>query len=565
MNQSFSLKEHKISFIFAILSSLVVIFQTNRFWYLPDLSFVLEHSYKILHGIVIYKDFIFPYPPGTFIIQALVIKIFGTTLYPQIIYCSLVSFFTYLLTYRILYFFNNDKLLNVILAFPVVFTGGYGLLSFPFYDPDSVLFILISIYFIFCAIEKGFPAIVTFLGGFFTVFPAFFKQNTGLAFFALINISFIIVLVYKKEEINLKSYLVFLFGALIASAGWIIYIQLTSGIANYYYSIITIPGQVRLPTPTRFFKEYLNFRVFKDVLLCIPVFLVLYFIESKNRWVNYFVYLLALLPFYIIPLTEYILFHREYYDSFLEIWIVTIIFASVAGIYSLLKIKDINLYTKIFIFVLIGLLNAAFLSQGYNSSTYSLWPILSILLGMLYLISAHGKFKFHTAQFKRIFTLNSLAITISVVVLVVSNFHWHMVFYLSGEGELHRSTNAALKGLVAPGDFIPNLDNLLVFVKNEIPPDDGIINIPHEDPFFFATGRIPQVPIYINEWSLTIYTPEEIVDMIRTHGVKWIIVKTRLQMGNSDNRNIDTILSMLKKDYSPYKSIPGYEIYKLAN
>ena len=119
MKANFVFKDHKIAFLFAAISVIVVLIQTSRFWDLVDLSYVLDYSYRISLGQRPYKDFFFLYPPGTFLIQALIIKFFGTTLYPQIIYCSVISFLTYLLTYRILFFINDDKWLNIVLALPI--------------------------------------------------------------------------------------------------------------------------------------------------------------------------------------------------------------------------------------------------------------------------------------------------------------------------------------------------------------------------------------------------------------------------------------------------------------
>ena len=209
MKNSFKIREHKISLIFAVLSSIIVIFQTQRFWFLFDLSFILEYTYRMVTGGIIYKDFFLPYPPGTFLFQEYLIKIFGTTLYPQIVYCCIISFFTYLLTYRILFFFKNDKILNIFLSLPVAITGGYGIIMFPFYDVDCTFFILISIFFILYCYENSFSPLSTFLSGMLAVLPVFFKQNIGLVYLFLVHAVFIIVLIFRRDEVKHKNYYIF--------------------------------------------------------------------------------------------------------------------------------------------------------------------------------------------------------------------------------------------------------------------------------------------------------------------------------------------------------------------
>lgn len=566
MENRFNFKDHKIAFIFALLSALVVVFQTSRYWFLFDLSFILENAYRMFCGSVIYKDFFIPYPPGTFLIQEYLIKIFGTTLYPQIMYCCIVSFFTYLLTYRILFFFNFDKWFNLALSFPIAITGGYGIIMFPFYDPDCTFFLLISIFFILYCFENSYPPFTAFLSGIFAVLPAFFKQNIGLMYLFLINLLMIIVLIFKREEIKFKNYLIFLCGIIFISVVLLLSIHLTSGIGNYYYSVITIPQKVRLPEPNKFLSYYLNLIDLRGVLLWLAILPLLYYLKSKNFWVKLLTVLLTVTPFYIIPFLRFLFQHREYYDQFLAVWVVTNVVSAIAGFYSLFRANSVPLYKRIFIFVLIALINAAFLSQGYNSSTYGLWPMLPILFVMLFVIITNSKMGIHSSHFRKLFIYNSIGITISVLALVISNFHWHFSYTFGSGEEIHHSTTPSLKGLAATGDYIPNLDNLLVFIGNEIPQDEEIILIPPEDPLYFATGRIPHFPLEMSDWDLRINSSEEIMQKVKSARIKWLIIKTKLQSGGTLNfDNISNLILLLKKEFILYKTLPGYEIYRFSS
>jgi hypothetical protein len=566
MKELFSFKDHKIAYLFAVLSIGIVLFQTSRFWVLIDLSFILEHSYRMTLGDIIYKDFFIPYPPGTFLIQAFLIKVFGVSLYPQIIYCCLITFLTYLLTYRILFFFSADKWLNVSLAFPVSITGGYGIWSQPFYDPDYVFFILLSLFLILYVYENKFSLRFTVLAGAISVIPVFFKQNTGIIYVCFLHLALIITFIFKKSEVSFKQYLYFLLGSFSAVIVLFVYVSFTSGIGNYILSTFTIPSQTRLPEPMKFIQQNLSFVVLRNAGILLGAGFALKYLKLKNIWINIITFVLVLLPFYIIPLFRMFFLHQLYFNQFLTVWPSTIIVCAIAVFYSFVKLKDIPLFVKLIPVIILAVINAAFLSQGYWGSTYALWPLFSVLLALLFLILINSGIKKHIVLLKKIFIINSLAISVSMLIYVLLNYNNFGVGSFDIQGEVHRSTIPALNGLAVPGEYIPNLDNFLNFAHKEIPLDDPVIVIPHEDPFYFATGRKPIFPLYMFDWTLKINNPEEILKKAREAKVKWFIIKTKLQsIGMEGFINLELLISLFKKDFILYKVIPGYEIYRKSN
>ncbi len=563
MNTGFSFKNHKISILLAFLSSLVVVLQTSRFWVLFDLSYILEHSFRMSLGEVIYKDFFVPYPPGTLLIQEYLIKAFGASLYPQIIYCSLISFLTFLFVYRILFFLNDDKTLNLFLALPVTVTGGYGIFSQPFYDPDSVFFILFSLFLILLCYERKFPKFYTFIAGMMAVVPSFFKQNTGLMYFALIHFAFIATVIFRKGEIRFRQYFVFALGSVLSILAMSVYFSATSGLNNYIMSTITIPSQTRLPEPMRFLKIYMNFVVLRYAAIWLAAGVGLSFLNLKNKWVNIIFIVLVLIPFYIIPVFRALFFGNFYYDQFYIVWPAAVIVCSAAVVYGLIRSKDIQLFFIFLTVAIIGVVNAAFLSQGYSGSTYGFWPILCLLFAFLYFILANLGLKKHLALLKKLFIFNSSAVTVSMIIFVWFNYQQTVFSRFDNNGPVQSSKENTLKGLSLPGEYIPNLDNLLAFTRNEIPPEEPVIFIPHEDPFYFASGRKPYFPVYFFDWTLKINSIEGIIKMVKSYSVRWMIVKTHLQAKGTDNYiNLNLLISELKKEFVLYKTLPGYEIYR---
>src|SRR5262249_3631236 len=132
-------------------------------------------------------DFPFPYAPLTFLIQAEIIKLWGTVYWHHIAYVAIAGGLATVLTWRLLAGFFRDSLrwprtTAFLLTLPVVILGIYCIFPHPFYDPDATLFILLSLVLIFWLERRDFPRVLTFLAGMLLVVPLFAKQNIGGAY-----------------------------------------------------------------------------------------------------------------------------------------------------------------------------------------------------------------------------------------------------------------------------------------------------------------------------------------------------------------------------------------------
>jgi len=83
--------------------------------------------------------------------------------------------------------------------------------------------------------------------------------------------------------------------------------------------------------------------------------------------------------------------------------------------------------------------------------------------------------------------------------------------YAKLEGPVVRSAVPALRGMAISGPFLPDFEELLSFAANEIPVSDGMILIPGEDPFYFATGRVPQFPVLLFDNATDPLSPAQLV------------------------------------------------------
>src|SRR5258708_4104976 len=88
----------------------VVIWQNSRLAVLWDVAYLLENSFRISLGDLPYRDFPFPYAPGTFLIQSLLIRLTGRVFFHHVLYCAIVGGLATILSWRILVHLLRDSL-----------------------------------------------------------------------------------------------------------------------------------------------------------------------------------------------------------------------------------------------------------------------------------------------------------------------------------------------------------------------------------------------------------------------------------------------------------------------
>src|SRR6185369_4146547 len=113
-----------IALLLGLGSASIVVVQNARLTVLWDLSYILENATRIAMGDVPYRDFPFPYAPLTFVVQALIIRIFGRALWHHIAYAAIAGGAATALTYVSLRCITS-RARAVILALPLIALGIY--------------------------------------------------------------------------------------------------------------------------------------------------------------------------------------------------------------------------------------------------------------------------------------------------------------------------------------------------------------------------------------------------------------------------------------------------------
>jgi hypothetical protein len=201
--------------------------------------------------------------------------------------------------------------------------------------------------------------------------------------------------------------------------------------------------------------------------------------------------------------------------------------------------------------VLIATIYGTLLSQQLWGSTYALWPLLILLVACL--------LRMVESLARPLAGVVSCSLLLCGTLYAVSH---ERLSYIHLDGPVARATFPSLRGLATPGPYIGNFENLVRFTNDEIPAPDGILLLPGEDPFYFATGRVPRFPILLFDPATDPYTPAQTAEEARIHAIRWLIVKTDTQLVAPPFPNQTAIGQAVEADFAEYRELPGYVIYR---
>src|SRR2546430_10203691 len=140
-------------------SAAFTVWRNTQVAVLVDIPYILNIATGIAAGDVPYAQFPLAQAPLTFLVQALLIKVFGPHFFVQIAYAAtaggLATVLTYLIARRLVVgVVARPATLAAVLAIPLLPLGIYAILPNPFYDPDGCLAILAAVAAIFAASDR---------------------------------------------------------------------------------------------------------------------------------------------------------------------------------------------------------------------------------------------------------------------------------------------------------------------------------------------------------------------------------------------------------------------------
>jgi hypothetical protein len=554
-------------------SAAVALWQNAHVAVLWDISYVLDTASRIASGQVPYRDFPLVHAPLTFLIQAAILRLTGRVYFHHVLYVAVVAGLSAVLAWRILLRSLLPRVqiawtISLLLTAPLIFLGIYGVFPFPSYDCDCACSILVAIYSLqrLSGSSSYWKAAAT---GASLCVPLFFKQNIGLPFLAVTIASILLVLVlalFRRSEPTASNPEIARLSTVLASAAAtvavaLLLIHLTAGLGNYVHWTIQFAAQRRLPG----FTDMLG--VYRDPSLlwefpCVVAGLALLRLRFA-KWIQFFAIVLLSAPF-LFTLCSLLIYDDadERGDALLALWPLLLTLAAALALYQLVRHRaSLDVASILPIIVLVSI-NGTLMSQQLWGSTYAIWPLLILLAADLiaFLAPSGAARSFPRAA------APAIAVIFSVTLLVCGAFYTvseeRLSYVQLPDGPVHHSAFPQLAGMATPGPYLPDFDELLRYAQANIPAKNGIVLLPGEDPFYFATGRTPPFPVLLFDPATEPYSPAQLADEARERQIRWLIVKRQLQINADPTPERAATLAALLPGFALATHLRAYDIYR---
>ncbi len=555
-----------------LASAAFVFWQNAHIAILWDLSYLLDTSWRIALGQVPYRDFPLVHPPLTFLIQAAIMRLAGRHYELHVAYSAVVGGLSAVVAWRILLCILRDVVasawtISLLLALPLVFLNVQGVYPHPIYDTDCAFAILVAIY-LLQRVESPDVARGTLrqwirpaATGIALVLPVFFKQNMGVPFLLMVVSGIVLLLLASRysRKIQIPSptpatVVRLLASIVVTAAGAAFLIHASVGWTNYLRWTVHFAASRRLPG----FADMIGIYRQPSFSWTVPTFgcgmLLLRSRLAARLWIR-----LAAIGLCAAPLAGSLIFLclnddlDERADNLLALWPLLLLAAALLT--SLELRKGITLSRLMPLFVLAAV-HGTFLSQQLWGSSYAIWPLLLVLIAQILAC---------LPPVSRPAPL-ALAGVVGSTLLVCGGLyaigHNRMDYVLIPDEPVEAATLPMLRGMHDAGPFLSDFEELLHFAAREIPPQDALLLLPGEDPFYFATGRTPRFPVLLMDRTTDPFSPVELLGEAGRRNVRWVIVKTTLQsVANALPEKAET-LQLVSQQFMLVEKLHGYDVYR---
>lgn len=546
-----------------------VFWQNSRVAVLWDLGYLLNTSHRIAIGQIPYRDFSLVHPPITFLIQAAIERLFGRHYECVIAYAAIASGIASILIWRIILNIFEDqpraRLSALLLSMPLPMLSIYSVYPHPIYDSDATLAVLVSILLLQHACSSPASRPSRLAAGASCALPLFVKQNIGLPFLAAVLFALLFMFFARswkpKRETESSGFLSgvamaqIAVGCIGALGAALLTIQLICGLGSYLHWTVQFAAQRRLPAANTVLFLYSEPTLRWTLPLFAAGFALLFSTYSRRNWAQIAGTALIAAPY--ITTLFCLLFERnaeDRADRLLAFWPLLLLTATIIALYRLRRGITFATLTP---FLVLAAIHGTFLSQEVWGSTYAIWPLLVLLVAYSFAALPKHLSKPRTA----------LAVTTGVTLLVCGGLYAASLerldyIYNPEDEPLVRATLPVLHGMTARGAYLPDFEQLVRFADAEIAAGDGILLLPGEEPFFYATGRVPRFPVVLFDHTTDPYTPEELMTEADRRGIGWVVVKTRLQSNEDPLPDREQIMQQIGLRFQLVRKLGGYDLYR---
>jgi hypothetical protein len=575
-NRRWALRDLLAAAALFLATAAFVLWQNARLAIVWDISYILDSSVRIAAGQVPYRDFPFAHAPLTFLIQAAIMRLTGHVYFHHLLYAALAGGAATVLTWRIALQALRNLVdaawtLAFLLAVPLAVLGIYSIFPFPFYDCDSTLSILIAVFLLQKLIpQDGLPArgaMFGFVAGFFLVVPVFVKQNIGLPFLVVTLAAILVLLAadflgWKRcspDSSGRPALLGVLAGMFVTLAVSALVIQRLCGLSNYIHWTVRFAAERRLPG----FADMVGVYAEPSLLWFVPCVAIALVLVAKRSlrsklWARILAGTLLAAPFLWVDV--FLLVNKDSDDrasSLLALWPLLLILAIALTVYSLRNGPTLRNLLPV---ILLATIHGTLLSQQLWGSTYAIWPLLILLVAEM--IAFLGRREIPGKPAFLLCLTGSIAATLLLCGSLYAASLERLSYVQLQDGPLVHAMTPSLAGMATRGAYLPAFDQLLQFAKAEIPVSDGLLLLPGEDPFYFATGRVPQFPVLLFDRTTDPYSPEQIAEMVRSRGTRWLIEKRQLQLTEDPMPQRAETLRLLGLEFAMYRRLDNYDVYR---
>ena len=506
------------SLLFAA-SAAFVFWRNSQVAVLVDISYIVNIATRIANGDVPYAQFPLAQAPLAFLTQAVLIKAFGPHFLAQIVYAAVVGGLATVLTYRIVRrliegVVPDSTVLAATLTIPLVPLGIYAIIPNPFYDPDTCFVVLAAIAAILAAIDR--PTRTRWLlAGALIAVPVFVKQNFGGAFLVVALGALVVEAVARPSaRVGLRWCLV---GLGVGLGAELLALQLVVGIDHYLAWAWTFAMSGRGVALERI-------SAFWDPSLIWPGVLILVLAVATRA-----VPLRLRAPVFVAVLLVALLARASGPSSFLNVnTLITPMLVAASVLAIVAAARDGARFDTLLPLVLAGTAAGALMSLGLNGSSFAIFPLLVLAIATVvrdlhHLAPRPTQIASMTGVvLASLLTLSGTAYTLTNARLLFAD--------VNAPGPVVRSAFPSLAGLSARGPYVGDLDAILFWMQDNVPPDDAFVFLPGEDPAFFALNRRPRLPsVYFFDVANP-YSPAEIARFADEVGLRWVFVKDPLQL-----------------------------------
>jgi len=410
-----------------------------------------------------------------------------------------------------------------------------------------------------------------FAAGTALVVPLFFKQNMGLPFLLAVLAAVLLLLVVDGlrrgradfNEPEARFLVSVLAGVAVTFSLAVLVLHFTAGLGNYFHWTIRFAAERRLPGFGDMLGVYMDPSLAWKLPCGVAALVLLQSGFGRKRWVQIAAFALLAAPF-LFTLASLVIYDDadERGDTLLALWPLLLLLAAALALRDLFQQRRKPSLRGLLPLIILVAINGTFMSQQLWGSTYGIWPLLVLLVADL--LAFLDGFARRNASCR--WFAPALAGLISITLLVCGGFYTASEERLSyatlPDEPAQHSAFPELAGLATPGPYLPEIDELLRYAQANIPFNDGIVFVPGEEPFYYATGRVPRFPVPFFDPTIDPYSPAEVAALVRSCNIRWLIVKTDSQTKEDPTPDRAELMQLLMQEFAPAAHLRGYDVYR---